>query len=54
MFITKPINIDSYQASLKAVILHYGTTQDGHYTAVIKKGNWRKIKDIKPVSCIVS
>ncbi len=39
MCITESINIDSYQANLKAFIQHYGTTQNGHYTSVIKKGS---------------
>ncbi len=30
MYITESINIYSYQANLKAVIQHYGTTQIGH------------------------
>ncbi len=30
MCITESINIDSYQANLKAFIQHDGTTQNGH------------------------
>ncbi len=41
MFITESINIDSYQANLKAFIQHYGTTQNGYYTSVTKKGGTR-------------
>ncbi len=37
MCITESINIDSHQANLKAFIQHCGTTQNGHYTSVIKK-----------------
>ncbi len=39
MRITESINIDSHQANLKAFIQHYGTTQNGHYTPTVKKGN---------------
>ncbi len=38
MYITESINIDSCYANLKAFIQHYGSTQNGHYTLVIKKG----------------
>ncbi len=37
--IIESINLDSYQANLKAFIQHFGTTQNGNYTSVIKKGN---------------
>ncbi len=39
MCITESINIDRYQANLKAFIQHCGNTHNVHYTAVIKKGN---------------
>ncbi len=39
MCITESINIDSHQANLKAFIQHYGTTQNGHFTSTVKKGN---------------
>ncbi len=39
MCISESIKIDSYQANLNAIIQHYGTTQNGHYTSAIKKGN---------------
>ncbi len=39
MCITKSITISSYQANLKAFIQNYGTTHNGHYTSIIKKGN---------------
>ncbi len=46
MCITESISIDSYQANLKAFIQHYGTTQNGHYTSVIKKGStWYHCND---------
>ncbi len=35
MCIIEWINIDSYQANLKAFIQHYGTIQIGHFTSVI-------------------
>ncbi len=38
MSITESINIDNYQANLKAFIQHYGTPQNGYYNSVIKKG----------------
>ncbi len=38
MCITESINIDSYQANLKAFNQQYGTTQNGHYASVIKTG----------------
>ncbi len=50
MCITESINIDIYQAKLKAFIQHYGTIQDEHKTSVIKKGgtwyhfNYNQIK----------
>ncbi len=46
MCITKSINIDSHQANLKAFIQHYITTQNGHYTSFIEKGNnWYQSND---------
>ncbi len=46
MCITESININSHQANLKAFIQHYGTTQNGHYTSTIKKGNtWYQCND---------
>ncbi len=39
MCITESINIDSYHANLKTFIQHYRSTQNEHYTSVIKKGN---------------
>ncbi len=39
MCISKSINIDSYQANLKAFIQHYSTTKNEHFTSVIKNGN---------------
>ncbi len=46
MCITESINIDRYQAYLKAFIQHYGTTQNGQYASVIKKGNiWYHCND---------
>ncbi len=44
--ITESINIDSYPANVKTFIQHYGTTHNGHYTSVIKKGNaWYHCND---------
>ncbi len=46
MCIIESINIDSYQANLKAFIQHYGTIHNGYCTTVIKKGNtWYHCND---------
>ncbi len=46
MLITKLINIDSYQANLKAFIQHYGTTQNGLKLQLLKKGiTWNHFND---------
>ncbi len=46
MCITVSINIDSYQANLKTFNQHYGTTHNGHYISVIKKGGtWYHCND---------
>ncbi len=39
MYTLESINIDSYQANLKACIQHCATTQNEHNTSVTKKGN---------------
>ncbi len=39
MCILESVKIHSYQTNLKTSIHHYVTTQNGHYTSVIKKGH---------------